>query len=278
MSAPGSGPPTEGRAEPDWLALRRAADLRAREAALPLITALADRLGTGPVQALDLGTGTGSNHLYLSEQLAREICWTVVDHDPDLLADPVHGDAVRVQAGIAELPALLEETTEPPDLLTCAALLDVLPEADLRLLAGVIADRAIPCLFSLSVTGQVLIDPTDPFDEAIEAGFNAHQRRGGRAGARAPQILADALPAGWLQEVATPWRLSAEADADLIARYLRERLDAAVEHDLSLEEPGARWLHRRREQLSAGDLRVQVDHVDQLVLPPPAPIEANGRG
>ena len=39
-----------------------------------------------------------------------------------------------------------------------------------------------PALFTLSVVGEVTLDPADPLDAEIAAAFNAHQRRsvGGR--------------------------------------------------------------------------------------------------
>jgi hypothetical protein len=83
----------------DWLALREAADSRARSALL--VRRLADRFEkspsthrTEPLRILDLGCGTGANLRYLAPRLglllgdgrwARQD-WTCVDRDLGLIA------------------------------------------------------------------------------------------------------------------------------------------------------------------------------------------------
>lgn len=234
--------PEENRAEPGWLALRADADTRAREAALPLVHRLGewlrDRQGKGagdPVgghaHGIDIGTGTGANHAYLSARFGHPIRWTVLDHDPDLLAHPRHADATGLLAEIADLPRLL------------------------------------PALLSLSVTGAVELFPRDDRDDRITEAFNAHQRRGGRPGPDAPVLLAERLPAGWLTEVPTAWRLTASRDPGLLDRYLRERAEVAIDSDPDLTGAAMDWLGRRLADLALGHLRGEVGHVDQLVLP-----------
>lgn len=253
-------------AEPSWLALRAAADTRAREAALPLVRMLGERLAPGPAHGIDIGTGTGANHAYLSARLGVPIRWTVLDHDPDLLGHSAHRHATSLLAEIADLPVLIADGA-PGTFLTCSAVLDVVEESDLAALAAVIVDRRLPALFSLSVSGEVAIGPEDPLDTPITRAFNAHQRRAGRPGPDAPRRLAERLPAGWLVERDTPWRLAARNDAALLDRYLRERVTVAVESDPELGDLSGKWLERRLADLAAGRLTVEVGHVDQLVLP-----------
>ena len=76
---------------------------------------------------------------------------------------------------IAELPDLLDQRNDR-NFLTCSAVLDVLRDRDIDALAQVIEERRLPALFSLSVTGAVLIHPEDPLDQRITDAFNAHQR------------------------------------------------------------------------------------------------------
>lgn len=269
--------PEENRSEPGWLALRADADTRAREAALPLVHRLGewlrDRQGKGagdPVgghaHGIDIGTGTGANHAYLSARFGHPIRWTVLDHDPDLLAHPRHADATGLLAEIADLPRLLL-AGPAGTFLTCSAVLDVVGTDDLAALADVIVERRLPALLSLSVTGAVELFPRDDRDDRITEAFNAHQRRGGRPGPDAPVLLAERLPAGWLTEVPTAWRLTASRDPGLLDRYLRERAEVAIDSDPDLTGAAMDWLGRRLADLASGHLRVEVGHVDQLVLP-----------
>lgn len=266
MTVPPPFPYADGRAEPAWLAARRRADLRARTAARDLVRRLEDRLAPGPAHGIDIGTGTGANHTYLTDELAIHTVWSVVDHDPDLLDHPAHAQAVHRLSAISELPDLLHRQ-QTSTFLTSSAVLDVLRECDVEALANVIAERRLPALFSLSVTGEVIIRPEDPIDHSITEAFNAHQRRDGRLGPDAPRRLAERLPAQWLLETRTPWELRATTDADLMRAYLSERADVASTHDPTLSKAAAAWLERRLEQLDEGLLTVEVGHVDQLVLP-----------
>jgi hypothetical protein len=255
------------RAEPSWLAARREADVQARGQATTLVRRLEQRLAPGPAHGIDVGTGTGANHTFLTGLLSVDTHWSVLDHDPDLLDHPMHAGAVRKLTGIAEIPGHLGEHDHHRAFLTCSAVLDVLRHRDLEALVDVILSRGVPALFSLSVTGDVVLLPEDPLDHRITAAFNAHQRRDGRLGPDAAHYVAGRLPTGWLQQVQTPWRLRAVSHADLLRRYLTERAQSAIEQDPDLTEPTARWLELRLQQIEEGHLTVEVGHVDQLVLP-----------
>lgn len=257
----------EDRTASSWLAARTAADHRARAAAGPLLDALAERLAPGPAHGIDLGSGTGANHRYLSERLGVPVQWTVLDHDSDHLAHTAHADATKVLAGVAELEEVLHRGPANGQFLTCSAVLDVLRERDVAVLAELITRHKLPALFSLSVTGVVELAPADPLDARITEAFNAHQRRDDRLGPGAPAYLAERLPAGWLRQVETPWLLRARDDAALLRRYLAERTEAAIEQDRGLSDAAAQWLQRRTAHLESGQLEVLVGHVDQLVLP-----------
>ena len=65
----------------------------------------------------------------------------------------------------------------PIDLVTTSALLDLVSEAWLDRLAVETLARSIPVYAALSYDGRIEISPTNPFDAAIVAAVNAHQRR-----------------------------------------------------------------------------------------------------
>jgi hypothetical protein len=266
-------------ADPDWLALRAAADTRARDAgAGVLLPPLLSRLGrtgewaAGPktgLRVVDLGAGTGANLRWLAPRLPNPDSqqWTLVDQDPGLLArGPVQATAVR--ADVAELGRLLTELGGA-DLVTATALLDVLYPRHLKAIVDAVVDARVPVLFALSVTGAVELDPVDPLDGPLAAAFDAHQRRDGRLGPDAGPVAAEEFrDRGWsVLEVRTPWRLDADAgDAQLIDAYLEGRVEAAVEHQPELAVGAGGWLDRRCGQ-ATGLPKVTVGHVDLLALP-----------
>ncbi|GMA38341.1 class I SAM-dependent methyltransferase [Mobilicoccus caccae] len=259
----------------DWLTLRRPADEAAREGTQRLGSrlwrALQERPEARPgrpVHVIDLGAGTGANQAWLAQRLPFPTRWTLLDHDPDLLHHPeTAAQGNRVHGGIEDLPDLLTDA-DGTTVLTCSALLDLLTPAQLDDLARVIVDRSVPALFSLTVDGTVTLAPADEDDETIGAAFEAHQQREDIAGSTAAAHLAGRLREAGAEvvEAATPWRLTT-SDADLIERYLTDRVAAAVEQEPTLAERGRRWLERRLDQCREGRLAVVVGHVDLLVLP-----------
>lgn len=155
-----------------------------------------------------------------------------------------------------------------PTLVTCTAVLDVLTEAQVRSLATLLAERRLAVLFSLSVTGEVLLQPPLDLDARIETTFNEHQRRSGLAGPLATAIAAEEFSAHGMDVtvVETPWVLSSGSE-ELLNRYLTDRVRSAVEHDPTLAAPAQAWLKMRLSQLINGSLRVQVNHQDLVALP-----------
>lgn len=262
--------------EAGWLALREPADTRARDRAAdtllpPLLELLSQRAGSegsGGLRIVDLGAGTGSNLRWLASRLPEpdRQHWMLVDHDPGLLArGPVQATAVR--ADVADLARVLPELGGA-DLITTAALLDLLDRRELTAIVEAVVDAQLPALFSLTVTGDVTLDPTDPQDEPIAAAFDAHQRRDARPGPDSAAVTAELFrERGWpVQSADTAWELTSEESA-LVNAWLEGRVEAAVEHRPELAAEAAGWLVRRREQLASGALTVLVGHVDLLALP-----------
>jgi glycosyltransferase involved in cell wall biosynthesis len=277
--------------DPGWLSLREGADARARERGSgELVRLLAEHLaglgrggdGGPPLRVVDLGSGTGANPRWLAARLGRpeRQCWTTVDHDGGLA---VHGTVptTAVIADVADLADILSGLG-PVDLVTAAALLDLLDRAQLSaVVAAIVAHRAA-ALFSLTVDGQVTIDPPDPQDRPLARAFDAHQRRGGRLGPDAGAAVADLFRArGWrVVQAPTPWQLggigagdggSGGTDAGLVAAWLAGRAEAAVEWEPQAAHRVSAWLQRRRQALASGGLRVVVGHLDVLALPPAEP-------
>lgn len=273
---------------PDWLALREAADHRAR--AIRLVERLrAQWRARGWTRIVDLGSGTGSNLRYLAPRLPGPQRWTLVDHDADLLARAgaagtdaevrcVHGDLTE-----AGLPAAAQA-----DLVTCSALLDLVTEDWLDRLAR--ACRAAGCGAYLALTYDGVMEwsadgsggdgpatASDAEDAAIRDAVNAHQRRDrGPATALGPAAAAAAearfRTVGYRTwRLPSPWRLGPE-DRALALALIDGWEDAAL--DLSPPPAAARriraWAQRRRRTAAAGGFELTVGHQDLLALPPPA--------
>lgn len=295
----------------DWLALRRAADEQARVGAEALLARLADHLRQAgaaeeePVTVVDLGAGTGANPAFLAPRLPFPTSWVLVDHDPALLNHQDGSDSAarerrapgptavrRVQAEVEDLASILaaETTAGSPRIVTGSALLDLLTPSQVSLLVDALVAHRTPALFSLTVTGEVRLDPADPEDDSVRSAFDAHQSRGERLGPRAAAAMVSAARAAGLEvhQAATPWVLDASAPQSrvLLARYLTDRAEAAsapleggcpapFEEGSAASLEGAshvdEWLVRRLSCVEAGVLRVVVDHCDLLLLPPHQP-------
>jgi hypothetical protein len=275
--------------DPTWLALREPADHAARAGTLlePLCRALTPGAAApGPLVVHDLGSGTGSMARWLAPRLPGPQRWVLHDHDPALLAAAVDGcaglrdaagDPVPVQTRITDIarlgPADLVDTGSERLLLTASALLDLLTADEVDALAATAAAAGCPALLTLSVAGDVTLDPPDPLDRALAAAFDAHQRR--RVGSRrllGPDAAAAAVDAFGRHGMTTRtapsrWQLGPDRAA-LTGRWLQGRVAAAVEQDPALAEAGRRYLERR---LEAG-CRVVVGHHDLLALPAGRPV------
>ena len=175
--------------------------------------------------------------------------------------------AQGTSARIDELRGLVAATSGSR-LITCSALLDLLNTDDLDELASVMAQHRVRGLFSLTVDGSLAIEPSHRSDTVIATAFNAHQARQGRPGPGAGGYLAQRCAQAGLvvRQAQTPWLLGAGAEA-LIERLLTERGDAAVEQQPELAAEAQQWLGDRRASLAVGSLRLQVGHVDLVVLP-----------
>jgi hypothetical protein len=257
--------------EAGWLALREPADARARDSAadllLPLL--LAHLSSKADLRIVDLGAGTGANLRWLAPRLPEpdRQHWMLVDHDPGLLArGPVQATPVR--ADVADLAQVLP-ALGGADLITTAALLDLLDLRQLTAIVDAVVAARVPALFSLSVTGEATLTPADPQDGPLAKAFDDHQRRDARPGPGAGSVVAGLFrDRGWsVLEARTAWELRSATEAELVEAWLTGRVEAAVEHRADLATEADNWLARRRDQAGDGVLEVVVGHVDVLALP-----------
>ena len=264
-----------------WLALRRAADERARwrEGAERYVQAL-PQVRTRPL--LDLACGSGANCRYLAPLLAQPRDWLLVDHDVALWTEA--RKACSALPGVRHLAIReldLARNLEALDLrdaagVSAAALLDLVSRPWLERLVARCAATRLPLLFALCYDGRIELSPGDAEDEAIRRAVNRHQRRdkgfGPALGPTAPRVAATLLRAqGYrVATAASDWQLTAadKVDAALLSPLLQGWAVAAQELARSAvsEQRVALWLQRRERAIAAGALRVQVGHRDLLAL------------
>ncbi len=142
-----------------WLELREPADREARDRAAEVLSDLPEALRRPGLRVVDLGSGTGSNQRWLAPHLPEPATqqWVLVDHDPGLLArGPARARSVR--ADVTDLAQVLADVGGA-DLVTAAALLDLLDRPQLTAVVEAVVEARVPALFSLSVTGAVELDP-----------------------------------------------------------------------------------------------------------------------
>jgi SAM-dependent methyltransferase len=267
------------RVSPNWLALREPADAAARSR--DLAEALDRKLPPGGSWVIhDLGCGTGSMGRWLAPLLSGPQHWVLHDRDADLLAlatadapgPAADGAPVTVEARQTDLAVMGADDFDGASLITASALLDMLTADELDRLVGLCAGVGCPVLLTLSVIGEVEMEPAEPLDRRVAAAFNAHQRRaterGSLLGPDAVDFAAEAFRRLGAEALVrpSPWRLG-PAQSALTAEWFAGWVGAAREQEPELAaefEPHAR---RRLEQASAGELTVTVGHADLLVLP-----------
>jgi SAM-dependent methyltransferase len=259
----------------EWLALREPLDMRARNRDVLDAVAGAFR-NRAALSIVDLGSGTGSTVRALRAHLPKSQSWKLVDNDPVLLAE-AFAEARAEGTTIETQQFDLNDDVGPlldagADLVTASALIDLVSEPWLANLAAAAAARSLPVYIALSYDGRVTFNVSDPVDAQVVAAVNAHQRRnkgfgpalGPRAAASAERIFralgyaivrgvsdwaADAADRKFQLELLEGWRQAAEE----VGEPPRDALDG--------------WLKRRRVAAEAGELGLNVGHVDFFAQP-----------
>jgi hypothetical protein len=267
------------RVSSQWLALREPADAaaRSRELVVDMKRSLRAR---GSWVIHDLGCGTGAMGRWLAPLLPGPQHWVVHDRDSDLLAlaaaEPpgpaADGAAVTVEARRSDVTRLRPGDLRGASLITASALLDMLTADEVAGLVSVCAGAGCPVMLTLSVFGQVSLDPGDPLDRRLAAAFDAHQRRATERGRLlGPDAVAIAVAEfGRLgADVVvrpSPWRLGAD-QSDLTREWLTGWVGAACKQRAELAREAEAYTPRRLAQAAAGELRVTVGHADVLGSP-----------
>lgn len=274
----------------EWLALRESADHRARNRGL--LCALAEIFaGRETITVVDLGCGTGSNLRACADHLPGRQHWRLVDRDSSLLAAARDrllawsergadaGDDLTLMRGdrtiivsfvVADIAADLDAALAPtPDLVTAAALFDLVSAAWIERLAEAVAARGAAFYTALTYNGREEWAPPHPADAAITAAFHAHQRRdkgfGPASGPGASEALERAFAAvRYAVRVAeSPWRLD-QGDTRLMVE-IATGVAAAVGETGQVDAASVQsWLDARLNGVSG-----KVGHTDLLARPPP---------
>lgn len=266
------------RAGAGWLGLREPADAAAR--AVDLLDEVRARLPAGDVVVHDLGCGSGSMARWVAPRLPGPQRWLMYDRDEELLAlaaaaPPLRasdGSPVRARTRRTDVTRLAPEELAGASLVTASALLDMLAGHELTRLITLAASAGAPVLIALSVTGEVDLDPADPFDRRVAAAFNAHQRRHVDGVRLLGPDAFDAAVESFTQlgfDVLTrpsPWRLG-PGDRELIEAWFVQWLAAACVQDRGLQEHAPRYAEQRLAELAAGRFHVSVSHEDLLARP-----------
>lgn len=253
---------------PEWLALREPVDHRSVNRTLA--TRVSDWFGTPDhISVMDLGCGAGSNLRGTYGLFGDSQHWTLVDHDPLLLsaartrlgawADSAEeageellllkdGKRLMVDFRQADLTTDLERVLDwRPDLITAAALFDLVSPGWIARFVGALKDRKLPLYTVLTYDGREIWQPPHMADAAMVAAFHAHQHSdkgfGPAAGPDACAVMAEAFgQAGYITETGdSPW-LMTNADAKLVSALTGGIASAVRETGKVPEAEIASWL------------------------------------
>jgi hypothetical protein len=272
----------------DWLALREASDHRARNP--ELLARLAEHFkARESVSVFDLGTGTGSNLRATAPVLPNAQEWTLVDHDPKLLAAACDAIAAWADSSRATANGIgvsknersilvgLKRTdlaAEPaawgefkPDLVTAAAFFDLVSAEWIeRFVSAIVRSKAV-FYTALTHSSTAVWSPPHPLDHAMTAAFESHfgtdKGFGPSAGSKATDLMANAFSrAGYkVERRESPWRLGAD-DRDLIVELAQGWANAVSETRRIPSAEVAAWLNARKQSGTC-----VVGHEDLLAFP-----------
>jgi len=263
-----------------WLRLREPADHRARNKALleqvQLWLNSLEVAGPG-LRITDLGAGAGSNGVYLGDKLHGPQRWTLLDQDPDLLAEAcqrLETGVVAVEARECTLEAgnLNELIPADTQLITASALIDLASTDWLDALSDAAKNRQAAVFIVLSYAGEFQLTPEHPDDDLLRSLVNDHQHgdkgSGAALGPEATGYLKDQLQSrGFKVTVApSPWLLEGE-DYPLQAALMSGWCEAAKEQCPAERTRIEQWQAARLTLAKQGALAIRVAHHDLFARP-----------
>ncbi len=272
----------------EWLALREPADHAARNRHL-LKAVAASFQDEDSLSVVDLACGTGSTLRACAPMFPSRQAWTLVDHDPLLLAAAGErlsawadharqdGDALLLEHRGKTITVrfrqfdLTRGVTELLDtaaqLVTASALFDLVSVQWIVEMVGVLKGRALPIYAAITYTGQEWWRPPHPSDAAINAAFLAHQRQvkafGPGAGPDGAARLASALEeAGYAVELADSAWLLSRAERDLTTQVIDGIAGAALETGLVDAATTSAWVAFRKDAIDGLGAMTTIGNVD----------------
>ncbi len=169
----------------------------------------------------------------------------------------------------ADLSKGLDLLLDPaPDLITAAALFDLVSPEWITQFAASLANRRVPLYTALTYDGVENWSPPHEMDQAVFAAFHVHQATdkgfGASAGPQATELLVRAFEShGYTVRTArSPWRLG-PADRALMNELAAGIASAAAETGRISPAQAQVWLDARRQAAAA-----EIGHLDLLALPP----------
>ena len=264
----------------EWLALREPVDHRSRaDELVPILREEWQRCGWERI--VDLGCGTGSNLRYLAPKLPGFQRWILVDHDARLLdrvSIPNQNIRVTKVKGVLSQEGLV--FVSEADVVTCAALLDLVDEIWLRKLVSACSLRRCAAYFVLSYDGTMKWSHPDRGnidanrdDLMIQSTINDHQQRriattkalGPTASLVTERLFKEAGYRTW--RMSSQWRLGVD-DRQLAHQLIDGWERAALEfHGQFDRQKRIREWAKRKRRLLQREFWLQIGHQDLLVMP-----------
>lgn len=267
----------------DWLALREKVDHASRNPTLAA-RVRAHFAGRDALTIVDLGCGTGSNLRGLAADLPPRQHWHLIDGDAALLqraresladwAEEVQadGERLRLRRDGREIVVSFERadltrrdldfSAVGAELVTAAALLDLVSESWLERLVAALAAGKLPLYAVLNYDGEAEWQPADPLDGRVIAAFNRHQRGdkgfGPALGPASSEALAQLLRQYGYRygSLPSPWVLG-PTEAELIRALTDGFAQAAGEIEPERQAAFAAWANAQ-----AGAQKVRIGHRD----------------
>jgi hypothetical protein len=276
----------------EWLRAREPADHRARspEIAKAVARLFADKPN---ITIADLGSGLGSNLRALAPMLPCDQAWRLIDHDPHMLAAardelarwaPARdngnalvlerdGRRIEVTTQCLDLAHGIDTVFAPrPDLVTAAALFDLVSADWIDKLADAAAHHEAPVYAVLTYDGDDSGDPAHPLDEAMLAALHVHQHRnkgfGPAAGPDAVDIMHRAFASRRFDVhiAPSPWILG-DDDSAMLTMLGDGVIQAVRETGLVTTDELREWRRFHMPDNRWRGVRWTVGHVDLLAVP-----------